>query len=69
MKNDWRTIRDGIEVKLCQVPGQCDSDAMQIGEESPPASTQNDREMFILCRSQDRLKKDEAIIRRSEAKI
>lgn len=41
-KNDWETIRDGIEVKLCK-----DGD--------------NNEEIFILCRSRDRVEKEKAM--------
>ena len=62
LKKDWHTIRDGIEVKLCLAPTPSSTD-----KETDTDSDQ--QELFILCRSQDRLKKDEAIIRRSEEKI
>ena len=58
LKQDWHTIRDGIEVKLCQLPrDENDSDTVD------PSET------FILCRSRDRIQKDEAILRRFEQKI
>jgi len=41
-KNDWETIRDGIEVKLCK-------------------DGNNDEEIFILCRSRDRVEKEKAM--------
>ena len=69
LEKDWRTIRDGIEVKLCRVSEQADRDAIHESENAPVASDSSHHELFILCRSQDRLKKDQAIIRRSEAKI
>jgi transposase len=62
LKKDWHRIRDGIEVKLCPAPTPSSTDK--------ETDTDSERqELFILCRSQDRLKKDEAIIRRSEEKI
>jgi transposase len=62
LKKDWHTIREGIEVKLCRKPASDSTD-------QEPGSASDIQELFILCRSQDRLKKDEAIIRRSEEKI
>ncbi len=47
---DWHTVHEGIEVKLCSSPD-------------------GDEETFILCRSQDRRSKDEAILRRFEERI
>jgi hypothetical protein len=61
LKEDWHTIRDGIEVKLCKPP--CDEDDRQGADGRDPTET------FILCRSRDRLEKDEAILRRFEQKI
>ena len=61
LKEDWHTIRDGIEVKLCKPP--CDEGDRQ------PADVPEPTETFILCRSRDRLKKDEAILRRFEQKL
>jgi transposase len=59
LKEDWHTIRDGIEVKLCHPP---------VSEESEELD-QTQQETFILCRSRDRAEKDAAIVRRAEAKI
>lgn len=59
LKEDWRTIRDGIEVKLCKRPPQDD--------ETETSEPQN--EVFILCRSRDRKAKDEAIVNRAAKKI
>jgi len=61
LKEDWHTVRDGIEVKLCQPP--------RDGDDRQPAEALEHTETFILCRSRDRLKKDEAILRRFEQKI
>lgn len=58
IKKDWNTIRDGIEVKLCKMPIEEDSD-----------STEEVTETFILCRSQDRKEKDKAIVKRAADKI
>ena len=58
LKQDWTTIRDGIEVKLCKLPQEADSDAAHEVAET-----------FILCRSQDRKEKDKAIVKRAADKI
>lgn len=60
LNEDWHTIRDGIEVKLCRPP-RCDD--ASTNEDSTEAET------FILCRSRDRLQKDAAILRRFEQRI
>jgi len=61
LKDDWNKIRDGLEVKLCQrPPDESDDDA---------EDSDTDEELFILCRSRDRSKKEEAMVRRSEEKI
>jgi transposase len=67
LSDDWHKIREGIEVKLLSVPRE--------DEEEPPTedasggTTASDKEIFILCRSQDRVQKDAAIVRRFEQKI
>ena len=61
LKEDWHTIRDGIEVKVCDPPS--DENDQQRTDDSAKS------EKFLLCRSRDRLKKDEAILRRFEQKI
>ena len=58
LKQDWTTIRDGIEVKLCKMPKEENSD-----------STDEVTVTFILCRSQDRKEKDKAIVQRAADKI
>jgi transposase len=58
LKDDWNTICDGVEVKLCQRP-------RDDFEENPAT----DPETFILCRSRDRSQKEEAMVRRFEKKI
>jgi transposase len=60
LKEDWHTIREGIEVKLCALPRADD------GAEADPSK---ETETFILCRSSDRSKKDGAILRRFEDRI
>ena len=59
LKSDWRTIRKGLEVKLCHPPIEEDSAEVDKSQ----------LETFILCRSQDRALKDAAIVRKSEQKI
>ncbi len=56
LKDDWSTIRAGLEVKLCARPHDDDK--------SPEAD--EDKEIFILCRSRDRSKKEGAMVRRVE---
>jgi len=55
LKEDWHAIRDGLEVKICR--------------NKPDSEPGLSDEIYILCRSQDRRQKDEAILRRSEEKI
>jgi transposase len=57
LKDDWNTIRDGLEVKLCSPP----SDGKTRADSG--------KETFILCRSRDRSHKEEAIVQRFEKKI
>ena len=63
LKDDWNTIRDGLEVKLCRRPREASDD---VGD---AVAAETDNEIFILCRSRDRSKKEEAMVRRSEQKI
>ena len=64
LKDDWNTIRDGLEVKLCSRPRSDDEAACASKD-----SVKDDKETFILCRSRDRSQKEEAIVRRFEQKI
>ena len=64
LKGDWNTIRDGLEVKLCRRPREESDDGVDDAEDA-----RTDDEIFILCRSRDRSKKEEAMVRRSEQKI
>ena len=57
LKDDWNTIREGLEVKLCSRPRDDDEAA------------DADKETFILCRSRDRSQKEEAIVQRFERRI
>jgi transposase len=63
IKQDWNTIRDGIEVKLCKLPREED----ESGESESKAIESS--ELFILCRSRDRKEKDQGIIQRAADKI
>ena len=74
LKEDWNTIRDGLEVKLCQVPREAEDTDSSVPETSEKAASDGsasdeDEEVFILCRSRDRYQKEEAMVRRSEEKI
>lgn len=51
IRQDWTTVREGLEVKLCK------------GPEGESAET------FILCRSADRAKKEQAMHQRFETRI
>lgn len=61
LKEDWTSIRDGLEVKVVPWPGSDDSEETEDCDTSP--------ETFILCRSRDRSMKEEAITQRFEKKI
>ena len=67
LKEDWTTIRDGLEVKLCRRPRDDEGDGSNGSETGKGVDA--DEELFILCRSRDRSKKEEAMLRRSEEKI
>lgn len=71
LSDDWHKIREGIEVKLLTVPRDEDDDVdKESGTDGIVGETSaSDKEIFILCRSQDRVKKDAAIVRRFEQKI
>jgi transposase len=62
LKQDWHQIREGLEVKLCSWP--CDET-----QETDSKDDEQEPEIFILCRSQDRFQKEDAIVRRFEQKI
>lgn len=75
LKDDWNTIRDGLEVKLCSRPRD-DDDVPEANEDSAASEDHaaedhaaEDHETFILCRSRDRSQKEEAMVRRFEQKI
>ena len=65
LKDDWNTIRDGVEVKLCSRPRE-NGDPSKSNKDSQGSP---DEEMFILCRSQDRSKKEQAMVKRVEQRI
>ena len=62
LKEDWHSIRDGLEVKIVPWPKSDDDEISTAESDSSP-------ERFILCRSQDRSKKEEGITQRFEKKI
>ncbi len=66
MKEDWHSIRDGLEVKIVPWPKSDDDD-----REDAALFTEADTspERFILCRSRERSKKEEGITQRFEKKI
>ena len=64
LKDDWNSIRDGLEVKLCSRPRNDDEVAVADKD-----SVEEDKETFILCRSRDRSHTEEAIVQRFEQKI
>ncbi|MBA3243386.1 MAG: IS1634 family transposase [Acidobacteria bacterium] len=68
LKEDWRTIREGLEVKLCTAP-RAEAADDDVAEADASASVAATPETFILCRSRDRAQKDGAIVRRSEDHI
>ena len=61
LRDDWSKIRDGLEVKLCVDP---EADPSQ-----PPGQASPQAETFILCRSADRAKKEQAMHQRFEKRI
>jgi transposase len=65
LKEDWNTIRAGLEVKLCARP-RADGSAPEADKDS---AADEDQEVFILCRSRDRSEKEEAMVQRFEQKI
>ncbi len=68
LTDDWHQVREGIEVKLLSMPRSEDDETAADGV--PADDTGKERkEIFILCRSRDRVKKDEAILRRFEQRI
>lgn len=64
LKDDWNTIREGLEVKLCSRPRNDDEVT-----DTDKDSVEEEKETFILCRSRDRSHTEEAIVQRFEQKI
>ncbi len=62
LKEDWHSIRDGLEVKIVPWPESDDAEASTTEIDSSP-------ERFILCRSRERSNKEEGITQRFEKKI
>lgn len=69
LTEDWRQIREGIEVKLLPVPRDDEEEELPVDAVKTRASETVTEDLFILCRSSDRVKKDAAIVRRFEQKI
>jgi transposase len=76
LSEDWHTIREGIEVKLLPVPDdedsqeeETDGDECAATEASADSAPVKQKELFILCRSRDRIEKDAGILRRFEERI
>jgi transposase len=75
LSDDWHKIREGIEVKLLPVPRSEDDEEEDDDERLSQAGAATGdpgaaaEELFILCRSSERVKKDEAIVHRFEQKI
>ena len=65
LKDDWHSIRDGLEVKFVTMPAS-DSECLQNNARESSAES---CERFILCRSRERSKKEEGITQRFEKKI
>jgi len=68
LSENWHTIREGIEVKLLPVP-RSEEDELATASVAGNDSETEQQELFILCRSRDRIHKDEAIVRRFEQRI
>jgi transposase len=71
LKEDWHTLRDGLEVKIVPWP-KSDDEGDDEDDEPDDKTTVNavaSPEKFILCRSRDRSKKEEAITQKFEKKI
>ena len=65
LKEDWHSIRDGLEVKIVPWPKSDDDD----DDEASTPDVDSSPEQFILCRSRERSKKEEGITQRFETKI
>ena len=69
LKDDWNSIREGLDVKIVAWPRGDDDDTQDSDAAGAKADEAADTERFILCRSRDRFEKEEAITRRFEQKI
>ena len=76
LKQDWHSIRDGLEVKIVPWPKEDDDEASTTADTSltdasltDASPTNTSPETFILCRSLDRSQKEEAITQRFEKTI
>ena len=65
LKDDWHSIRDGLEVKCVTMPA---SDSDRVLTAAPERATES-QERFILCRSRECSKKEEGITQRFEKKV
>ena len=61
LKDEWMSVREGLEVKLCKAP--------HGGDSSVASSNNSSDETFILVRSADRAKKEQAMHERFEKRI
>jgi transposase len=64
LKEEWHSIRDGLEVKIVPWPKSDDND-----HDTSTSESDSSPERFILCRSRERSKKEEGITQRFEKKI
>ncbi len=65
LKDDWHSIRDGLEVKFVTMPAS----GTECSQNNARESSAESHERFILCRSRERSKKEEGITQRFEKKI
>jgi transposase len=68
---DWKTIRDGLEVKIVPAP-DCNGDVIDdavTGEATDVKDKANSRETFILCRSSARGEKEKSMHDKFEKRI
>lgn len=69
LKDDWTSIREGLEVKIVAWPKSDDDHPQDSAAAEAKADKATDTERFILCRSRDRFEKEEAMTRRFEQRI
>jgi transposase len=68
----WRQVREGIEVKTVRLPRvHCDTNNANVEYTAgcPSGSADEDVETLILCRSQDRVAKESAMLGRFSGKL